>query len=246
MCNGKSECVQSKPCSWIVLWKRTWYYEHTLTKNAAMEIQQVVRTHKSVMSRGMVLGEVISKIVSAFMPMDNKVALRNVIFDPVKPHINGFGMTLFDSVIEDTSSTSIISLDGCRWLGVTKFSKGSVESGSIFGIVKESTQFSFSGTGKNNMHDGTRCMDGTINGWGSHIRDGRIMGLAAQEEETTCMTAGLGLRQVGSITMNMQGHVTSRIAENSIRVGSSIIQQMGDGLGSGLSGGSRGKGIQGH
>ena len=85
MCNGKLACVQSKPCSWIVLWKRTWYYEHTLTKNAAMEIQQVARMHKLVMSRGMVLGEVISKIVSAFMPMDNKLALRNVIFDPVKP-----------------------------------------------------------------------------------------------------------------------------------------------------------------
>jgi hypothetical protein len=38
-------------------------------------------------------------------PMDAKLALIDAVADPVKPHIDGFGSTLFDYVVDDTCGT---------------------------------------------------------------------------------------------------------------------------------------------
>ena len=51
--------------------------------------------------RGVMLGEVISKIVSAFLPVYFVLALGYAIFYPVEAHVHGFGPALLDCVIYD-------------------------------------------------------------------------------------------------------------------------------------------------
>ena len=73
----------------------------------------------------MVFGEVISKVVFAFGPVDKEIALAYPVPDPVKMHVHGFGAALFDSVIGNAGSTCIVSVDmWCGLLLVSEFSKG--------------------------------------------------------------------------------------------------------------------------
>ena len=50
----------------------------------------------------MVLGEVVSEVVAAFAPMDDVLVLGDAVFDPIKPHVHGFGLALLDGVIDHT------------------------------------------------------------------------------------------------------------------------------------------------
>ncbi len=72
-----------------------------------------------MMGRGMMLGEVIGVVVETAAPVDDEFAVGNAIFDPVETHVDGFGSALFDGVVGDSGSTSIIRLDGGRSLWVS-------------------------------------------------------------------------------------------------------------------------------
>jgi len=60
--------------------------------------------------RRMMIGEVVSEVVAAFAPMDDVLVLGDVLFDPVKTHVHGFGAALLDGVIDDTRCARIVSL----------------------------------------------------------------------------------------------------------------------------------------
>ena len=46
--------------------------------------------------QGMMLGEVVSKVVAAFAPMDDVLVLGDAVFDPIKTHVHGFGSALLN------------------------------------------------------------------------------------------------------------------------------------------------------
>jgi hypothetical protein len=55
----------------------------------------------------MMFGDVVSKVVHATLPVDNKMVLTyTVTYSAIKPHVNGFGAALLDGdVINDASGT---------------------------------------------------------------------------------------------------------------------------------------------
>ena len=59
-------------------------------------------------------GEAVSFVGTALTPKYVELFLMHTIADPIKAHINGLGSFLFDGVIGDTSSYTIVSLNG-RW-----------------------------------------------------------------------------------------------------------------------------------
>jgi hypothetical protein len=75
-----------------------------------MEIEQVPGAHEAMMGWGVMLGKVVSQIVGATAPMDKEFLLLDAIADPIKAHVNGFGMPLLDCVINDTGSTQALSV----------------------------------------------------------------------------------------------------------------------------------------
>ena len=82
-------------------------------------------------------GEVISEIVRTTAPMNDEITLGNAITNPVKMHIHGFGVTLLDCVISNTSSASIlVSLNKSGWLGVTHLDESLAENGGFFAVVE--------------------------------------------------------------------------------------------------------------
>ena len=75
----------------------------------------------------MVFGKIVGPIGAAWTPEDMKLALSYPILDPIKPHVDGLGPFLFDSVIGDAAGSAVVGLEWCGWLGVAKFFQSNLE-----------------------------------------------------------------------------------------------------------------------
>jgi hypothetical protein len=51
-------------------------------------------------------------------PTNDKLALANMITNPIKAHVDDFGSFLFDSVIGNAGGGAVVGLDGGGGLGV--------------------------------------------------------------------------------------------------------------------------------
>jgi len=103
--------------------------------------------------QGMMLGEVVSKVVAAFAPMDDVLVLGDAVLDPIKTHVHGFGTALLDGVIDDAQCARIVSLYWRGSLRVSKFKQCDTERRCIFCVMKKRAGFGFSGRGQNRSHD---------------------------------------------------------------------------------------------
>jgi len=106
------------------------------------------------MRQGMMLGKVVGKVVAAFAPTDNVLVLGDVVLDPVKTHVHGFGAALLDCVIDDARCASIVSLYWRGSLRVSTFEQCDTERRCIFCVMKKCAGFGFSGRGQNRSHYG--------------------------------------------------------------------------------------------
>ena len=71
------------------------------------------------MVRGrMVFREIIRAVETAFFPTNDKLALVDMITNPIKAHLDGFGSFLFDSVVGNAGGGAVVGLDGGGGLGV--------------------------------------------------------------------------------------------------------------------------------
>ena len=57
------------------------------------------------------LGEIVSEIVSPSFPMNDELALCDSVPDPIEAHVNCFGTLLFDGGIGDACSACVVCLD---------------------------------------------------------------------------------------------------------------------------------------
>ena len=55
--------------------------------------------HEAVVRWTVMLGEVVGQVVASSSPVDDELALADMIFDPVESHVDGFGAALFDRVV---------------------------------------------------------------------------------------------------------------------------------------------------
>ena len=96
--------------------------QHTLATTGRrkwrVQGKEVVGSHVMMMGWGMVLREIIGKIISTLSPMNNKHPLRHPVPDPVKVHVDRFGSALFHCAIGDASGAGVIGLDRGGWLGM--------------------------------------------------------------------------------------------------------------------------------
>jgi hypothetical protein len=180
----------------------------------------------------MVFGEVVSFVKASFHPIDVKLFLADAVTNPVEPHVNGLGSTLFDSVIGDANGGVVVCLDRSRGLGVAHFFEAGADGTSILEVVEEGTQFRFGGTGEDLVHGVAEDVDWSIQWW---WREGWIRGTVAQVVVASGSGAGISFREVGGIAVNVEDHVTGMVADGSIGVGSTVVQELG-GCGHGGSG----------
>ena len=123
-------------------------------------------------------GEVISEVVGAFAPVDEKLSLGDTVADPIKTHIHCFGSTLFDGVVADAGGAGVVRLDGSSGLRVAHVGEGGAEHGGFLTVLEERTEFSFGGGGEDGGHDGGVDVDGTVGRWRSGGGRGSSIGIS--------------------------------------------------------------------
>ena len=77
---------------------------------------QVGRTHKAVIGRRVVLGELVTEVSAARFPINEKLALPSAVLDPIEAHIDGFGYFLLYGAVCETFRGRVVDADWSWWL----------------------------------------------------------------------------------------------------------------------------------
>ncbi len=196
-----------------------------------MKIEKVPGPHLAVMSGRVMFSEVVSQIVSAAAPVDKELALGDAVSDPVEAHVDGFGAALFDGVVGNARGTGVVGLDGSGWLWMSHPGESGPEPGTIFGVVEEGAKFSFGGRGDNSFDDGAVDMNGTIERRRGRVGircGGWICGKRAEEEGSTGTGAGLSLREVRGVAVDVENHPAGRVADSGRWMGGTVGEELSE------------------
>ena len=175
-----------------------------------------------VVGHRVVLGPVVGMVFRSLAPMDTELALSDAIADPVEAHVDGFGLALFDAIIDDAIGHFIIRLDGRGRLGMSQSLQCVADGAGFPGIVEEAGNFGFGGGREYLAHDAAQDVNGTIG-----LPVGLGICFAAEVEVAPGSGAGFGLGQVGGITVYHEEHVTGMVTNGDGGVSGGVVQQMG-------------------
>ena len=145
----------------------------------------ISRADSTMMGHRVMLGEVISQVKHALVPIDQKVTGIGTILNPKIPHSHGFGATQLDGAIGNAGSGGVVGLDGSGALRVTKFVESGANGFGLTAVVKQATQFGFSSRGNHLFEFVGDDKDRTVVGrrrFTGNGRDGGIKRLATEEE----------------------------------------------------------------
>ena len=81
---------------------------------------QVGRADLLMMGGPEMLGEVVAKVFTSRLPVEQKMALFDTVSNPIESHVYCLGTLLLDCVICNSGSTLVVCLNRCRGLGMTK------------------------------------------------------------------------------------------------------------------------------
>jgi hypothetical protein len=116
----------------------------------------------AVVGGRVVLGVVITVVVSPRAPVDKELALAGPVLDPIESHVDGFGAFLFDGVIGKSLGSRVINLHGGGWLRMTHFLESGVNGNGFLAIDVCSANCSFGGGTHDVAHNSRNGEERTI------------------------------------------------------------------------------------
>lgn len=99
-----------------------------------MKFDEVAGWHDVVVSRGVMFCEVIGKVVCAFLPVYDELALIDMIANPLEAHVNGLGLALFDGIVGNAGGAEVVCLNMDGTLPVAHVVQGGLEHAGVFCI----------------------------------------------------------------------------------------------------------------
>ncbi len=175
------------------------------------------------------LGEVVGEVLDALVPVDVEVTLSGAILDPIVPHVHGFGATLTNRVVGNTSRSGIVGDNGCGALGVAKFRQCVANGFGITTVVEEASELGFSSGGDDFLEAMGDDKDGTVEANLFELdRFAGVVGgrLIAEVEEAGVAGAREGFAEVGSITVDMKPHGAGEVGYGGIGVARSVVEKL--------------------
>ena len=106
--------------------------------------------HPSVVFGREVLGEVIGKVFSSFLPVQAELVLFDAAAHPVETHVKSFGEIPAHVAGEDSVGGRAVSLDWGGRLRVAHFDEGRVDGNSLLDVEENRSSFVLRG----GSHDG--------------------------------------------------------------------------------------------
>ena len=96
-----------------------------------------------VVAGRMVFGVIIYQIGCTWTPIDKEVSLMRMVLYPIKVHVHGFGSSLSDAGVNNTSGGIVISADGGGRLRPSHFFEGYTDRACVLTVDEEATEFGF-------------------------------------------------------------------------------------------------------
>ena len=186
---------------------------------------QVGRSHNTVIGRRVVIGEIVNEVSAAGFPINEKLSLPGAILDLIEAHIDGFGYFLLYGAVCETFCGRVVDVDWSWWLQVPEILKGSAYRHSLMAIVKSGTDFGFSGGHHHVVEDLGDSMDRAVKRGGRERWIVRVSGFVANEIVATNVDSRAGFGKVGSVTVEVQDHVTGAISDGGVWLGRRIIEE---------------------
>ena len=88
-----------------------------------------------------VLGWIIRKICSAWSPVYPELSLFYYVYNPIEPHVHGFGNFLLDGLIGYSYRCGVVHLYGSGRLWPVHFNHSGAYGYCLFSVKKKGTQF---------------------------------------------------------------------------------------------------------
>ena len=150
------------------------------------------------------------------------------VLDPVKAHVFGFRPFLFDGVVCKTFGGGVIYIDGGGQLGMAEFGKGGMNGDSLLAVEEGISDFGFCGGRHNVAHDLGDGMDGAVEGWTGVGSTGRVQGAVDKDVVPDGAAPCLWLQKIRGVAVDMEDHVTGRIADVHARMGGGVVEEPED------------------
>ena len=122
--------------------------QHTLARRLCgrrWRAMKVNGTHCLMVLRGVMLGEVVSSIVSTGFPLDVKLRLSLAILEPVETHVHGFGAPLLDFLVDNTGGSLVVGDEWSARLGKAEFGESEAKRKRFGGVDERPSGFCFGG-----------------------------------------------------------------------------------------------------
>jgi hypothetical protein len=128
---------------------------------------------------------------------------------------------MFDSVIDNANSSSVVNVYWCWWLQMPKLVQGKTKDFGFLGIEEEGSQSGFSSGCSNQFEDGASDVNCTVQfDWITLNR------YTAEEEITTGTAAGMRGGEIQSIGMYVENHIGCLISNCSIRMSPHVVKEL--------------------
>jgi hypothetical protein len=88
----------------------------------------------------MLLGKVVCVVVFAQFPIDAELILLQAATDPVKAHVYGLGLALFDGVVGNAAGGRVVCFDWSIGLRMTHVQEGLMDGTDFLVIVEEASK----------------------------------------------------------------------------------------------------------
>jgi hypothetical protein len=135
-----------------------------MSNHRICDLLKILASHNAMMSRRMMLGEIVGGVCLPGRPVEEELALADAALEPMIPHVKGFGAFETNGCMENAVGGGIVGFKrGPRsGLRMAHFFKGSANGNGVLGIEKEGPDFSFRGGGSNSAQGFTQNVDGSV------------------------------------------------------------------------------------
>ena len=113
-------------------------------------------------------------------------------------------------------------------MGISELGKGGTNGDSLLAVEERDSNFALRGRKHKVACDLGDSMDGAVEGRIGVGSIGRVQGAVAQEVVTAGAALCLWLRKIRGVTVEMEDHVTGRIADGRVRMGDGVVEEPED------------------
>ncbi len=168
-----------------------------------------------------VFSGIIAQVFLSGLIVKFEVLLSFPIKQPEVQHIHGAEALAFDGIVDNANGGSVVDVNRCRWLWVSKFGKSVTEDFGLLCIKEGGTQFGFGGGSSDKFEYSTCDVDGAV-----EFDRVAVNGETTKEEVATGMapcTRGGEIRCVG---VDVEYHVQGMVLYDCIGVSPHVIKEL--------------------